>query len=163
MVSRFVGTKFLLPVAVCLLAFTATPAFSQATSSSSIAGLVTDEQGAAIPGAQVRLTSAATSTMQMFTTNEAGRYAAVNIAPDTYQITVTKEGFTVFKISAQKVDIGTALTVNATLKVGATSTTVETASTPVSEPSSPDSRHRPDPTTWIRTNACDSPSQSASE
>lgn len=114
-------------LAVCLLALTATPAFSQATSTSSIAGLVTDEQGAAIPLAQVRITDTATGSVQTTLTNESGRYAVVNIAPDTYSIVITKAGFAVQRISAQKVDVGTALTINATLKVGSTSTTVEVA------------------------------------
>jgi hypothetical protein len=113
--------------AACLLALTATPAFSQATSTSSIAGLVTDEQGAAIPLAQVSITDTATGLVQTTLTNDSGRYAVVNIAPDTYTIVITKAGFAVQKISAQKVDVGTALTINATLKLGSTSTTVEVA------------------------------------
>src|ERR1051325_5875818 len=107
MVSRFGGTKLHFGLlVVCLLALTATPAFSQATSTSSFAGLVTDEQGAAIPGAVVRIVDTSTGTTQTTATNETGRYVIVNIAPDTYTITVTKEGFTVYKVGAQKVDIG---------------------------------------------------------
>ncbi len=124
MVFRFGGKTLLLGL-LCLLAFTATPAFSQATSSSSLAGLVTDEQGAAIPGAVVRLVSASTGSAQTTTTNESGRYALVNIAPDIYAITVTKDGFAVFKVNSQKVDVGTAMTINPVLKIGTTSTTVE--------------------------------------
>uniref|UniRef100_Q025D2 Cna B domain protein n=1 Tax=Solibacter usitatus (strain Ellin6076) TaxID=234267 RepID=Q025D2_SOLUE len=114
---------------VCILALTSTPAFSQATSTSSIAGLVTDDQGAVISGAEVRITDAATKSVQTTLTNESGRYAMVNLAPDTYSIVITKPGFAVQKINEQKVDVGTALTINATLKVGSTSTTVEVAAT----------------------------------
>jgi hypothetical protein len=128
MCVRLGGTKFFLSLlAVCLFSLAATPAFSQATSTSSIAGLVTDEQGAAVPGAEVRITDTATGLVQTTLTNDSGRYALVNIAPDTYTIFITKQGFAAQKVNAQKVDVGTALTINATLKVGSTSTTVEVA------------------------------------
>src|SRR5436305_12426197 len=98
MVSRFGRTKlFLALLAVCLLALTATPAFSQATSTSSIAALVTDDQGAVIPGAEARITDTATGAVQTTTTNESGRYAMVNLQPDTYRIVSTHHGFTVHK------------------------------------------------------------------
>jgi hypothetical protein len=51
----------------------------------------------------------------------------VNVQPGTYTVTISKEGFTVFKINAQKVDVGTTMTVSATLKIGSTTTTVEVA------------------------------------
>ena len=35
----------------------------------------------------------------------AGTYL-VNVQPGTYVVTVSKQGFTVFKINAQKVDVG---------------------------------------------------------
>jgi hypothetical protein len=104
---------------------TITAAWSQATSTATLAGLVTDEQNAAIVGAEVRIADPSTGTALTTTTNDTGRYVVVNLSPGTYAITVVKAGFTVYKISAQKVDVGTTLTVNATLKVGSTSTTVE--------------------------------------
>ena len=60
-------------------------------------------------------------------TNDTGRYVIANVAPGTYSVTVSKQGFTVFKINAQKIDVGTTLTINAALKVGSTTTTVEVA------------------------------------
>src|SRR5689334_4575835 len=107
-----------------LLFLSTTPAWSQATSSASVAGIVTDEQNAAIPGAEVKVTDTATGASQTTLTNDAGRYAFVNISPGTYTVLVTKQGFTVYKIGAQKIDVGTAMTLNATLKIGSTSTTV---------------------------------------
>jgi hypothetical protein len=112
-----------------LLSLGATPAWSQATSSASIAGLVSDEQNAAIPGAEVKLTDSATGIALVTLTNDAGRYVFVSVTPGTYTVLVTKQGFTVFKIDAQKIDVGTAMTINATLKIGSTSTTVEVTAT----------------------------------
>src|ERR1017187_7577633 len=108
-----------------LASLCAAPAWSQATSSAAIAALVTDEQGAAAPGAEVKIVDTATGSAQAMLTNEAGRYVFAQVTPGVYTITVTKAGFTVFKVSAQKVDVGTTMTVNAALKVGSVTTTVE--------------------------------------
>src|SRR4051812_41178798 len=108
-----------------VLAFTTPAAWSQATSSATVTGLVSDESSAAVVGAEIRLVDLATTTAQTTTSNETGRYILVNVSPGTYTVTVTKAGFSAYKISAQKVDVGTTLTINAQLKVGSTSTTVE--------------------------------------
>src|SRR5882724_6528153 len=108
-----------------LLAFCTVAGWSQATSTATISGLVTDEQNAAVVGAEVRLLEMATGSAQTTMTNETGRYVIVNVSPGTYVVTISKQGFTVFKINAQKVDVGTSMTINAPLKVGSTTTTVE--------------------------------------
>ena len=126
--SRFTPGLLVLSLAI-FLGFGTTAAWSQATSSATLAGLVTDEQNAAVAGAEVRLLESATGAAQTTLTNETGRYVIVNVSPGTYAIYVSKQGFTVFKINAQKVDVGTSMTVNATLKVGSTSTTVEVTAT----------------------------------
>src|SRR5664279_5117919 len=112
-----------------ILGFATSAAWSQATSSATLAGLVTDEQSAAVAGAEVRVVDSATGSAQTTLTNESGRYVVVNVSPGTYAITVSKQGFTVFKVAAQKIDVGTTMTVNAVLTVGATTTTVEVAAT----------------------------------
>ena len=108
-----------------LLAASAGPAWSQATSTATISGVVLDEQSAAVTGAEVRLLEMATGSAQTTITNDTGRYVIVNVQPGTYVVTVSKQGFTVFKINSQKVDLGSSMSINATLKVGSTSTTVE--------------------------------------
>src|SRR5438309_1632159 len=81
--------------------------WSQATSSAVISGQVTDESNAAVIGAEVRVVDSATGGAQTTLTNETGRYVIVNVSPGTYVITVSKQGFAVYKIAAQKVDVGT--------------------------------------------------------
>lgn len=110
---------------ILLLSIGSTLVWGQATSNSSITGLVNDQQGAAIPGAQVKLVNPATSTTQTATTNSDGRYLFANVAPATYSIVFGKTGFASSRVENQAVEIGAALTVNATLQVGATTTTVE--------------------------------------
>ena len=81
-----------------------TPAWSQATSSATISGQVVDEQNAAVVGAEVQVMDPSTGTTLTTTTNDSGRYVVVNLNPGMYTITVSKSGFTVYKIAAQKVD-----------------------------------------------------------
>ena len=107
------------------LLLASSPAWAQATSSASISGLVTDQQQAAIPGAEVRVFDPATSQTQTTKTNGAGRYVFVGVKSGTYAVTVVKDGFSTFKIDALPVEIGTAVAVNAVLQVGSTNTTIE--------------------------------------
>jgi hypothetical protein len=111
--------------AVLLLSVTTLPAFGQATSSSSIAGIVTDQQEAAIPGADVLVTDASTNQTISTKSNAAGRYIFINVNSGTYSLTVTKEGFSTFRTGGLSVQIGTSLTINAILQIGSTTTTVE--------------------------------------
>jgi hypothetical protein len=119
--------------AAMLLILNTAPAWSQATSTATITGLVSDEQNAAVVGAEVRILDMATGTAQTTLTNESGRYVIVNVTPGTYVVTVSKTGFTVFKIGSQKVDVATSLNINAQLKVGSTSTTVEVTASAAAE------------------------------
>ncbi len=110
---------------VCLLA--ATGLSAQSTSSGTISGQVADEQGAAVPGALVKLTDAATKTPRTVVTNDSGRYDLFNINPGMYDVAIAKPGFAETKLSGQTVEVGLVLTLNVTLHLGSTSTTVEVA------------------------------------
>src|SRR5215470_19234084 len=107
MLARSFGiSKFLKPILCGFATLCAPSGWSQATSSSTITGLVTDESNAAIVGAEVKIVDTATGSAQTTLSNETGRYVLVNVAPGTYVVTVSKQGFAVFKISSQKVDVG---------------------------------------------------------
>ncbi|HYX28894.1 MAG TPA: carboxypeptidase-like regulatory domain-containing protein [Pyrinomonadaceae bacterium] len=116
-------------VLACMLA--ASSARAQTASSGSITGLVTDPQGAAVPGADVTLTDTATNSKQTSATNDAGRYNFPVVNPGLYDIVVSKTGFKTSKMAQQKISIGLVLTVNVTLEVGSLSETVIVTSTPL--------------------------------
>src|SRR5690242_15028994 len=97
--TRKVLTSPHLAIFALTFGLTANSAWSQATSSSTVAGLVTDEQNAAVVGAEVRLIDLGTGSNQATLTNETGRYVLVNLSPGTYSVTVTKQGFAAFRIS----------------------------------------------------------------
>ncbi len=108
-----------------LLGLGTSSAWAQATSNSDVTGLVTDQQNAAVPGAEVKLISTATGGSVTATTNADGRYVFVNVDPGTYTLVFSKAGFASSRFESQRVEVGSSLTLNARLQIGATSTTVE--------------------------------------
>jgi hypothetical protein len=94
-----------------------------------VSGEVADPSQAAVGGTVVKLTDVATKQVLTTTTNDAGRYIFVSVAPGNYSITFTKTGFTTRRIDNQHVEVGLGLTLNAVLELGSTSTVVEVTST----------------------------------
>ncbi len=119
-----------------LLAIVATVAlcgsllFSQQTLGG-ITGEVTDPTGGVIPNATVTVTSESTSMMRTAQTNATGAYNFVNLPIGVYTITYTANGFDVQKTQHIAVQADRTATVNATLKVGETTTTVEVEASPL--------------------------------
>src|SRR5438132_8000019 len=97
---------------------------AQTASSGSVTGQVSDPQGAIVAGADVTLTDTATKSALTTTTNDAGSYNFPVVNPGVYDIVVTRQGFKTAKFSAQKASIGSVLTVNVALEVGALTETV---------------------------------------
>src|SRR5437868_9225531 len=110
-----VFVSLLLSLAVLLFSSTA---WSQGTNTGSVAGLVTDQSNAVVPGATVTLTDPSTGTSQTASTNENGRYIFVNVKPGTYNMQISKDGFTTTKVSQISVEVQQSTTLNAALRVG---------------------------------------------
>jgi hypothetical protein len=87
--------------------------------------MVIDQQNAAIPGVEVRLVDVSTNTTMSTSTNDTGRYIFVNVPSGTYNVTFSKTGFTQSRIMGQEAQVGSTLTLNTVMEVGATTTTVE--------------------------------------
>ena len=110
---------------VFMLCLGSLPVWSQSAASGTVSGQVMDVQHATVAGAEIRLTDVSTGTTASVTSNDAGRYIFLNVKPGVYDITVGKAGFSVFRAAQQQVQIGNVLTINATLEVGSTATTIE--------------------------------------
>jgi hypothetical protein len=106
----------------------ATPSMADATAGT-ITGQVVDQQNEPIAHASIILADTTTSSIRTTSTNEVGRYTILDIPPGVYDVTVTKTGFTASRLSGQKVEVGEVLTLDVTLQVGATATTVEVKAT----------------------------------
>ncbi|HEV2615570.1 MAG TPA: carboxypeptidase-like regulatory domain-containing protein [Candidatus Acidoferrales bacterium] len=122
---RFAFAIFVSFLAALAFVVMPTAVRGQATNTGTVAGVVTDSTNAVVPGATVTITDPATHDTRTTATNADGRYIFVNVPPATYDITVTKAGFSQVKIAAQTVQVGLSLTENVTLQVGAATTTVE--------------------------------------
>lgn len=90
-----------------------------------ITGTVLDSSGAAIPKATVEIRNVATGATRNTTTQD-GDYTVSNLPPGQYEVSVGATGFTSSKQKVM-VAVGSKVGVNATLKVGSTTTTVEVA------------------------------------
>jgi hypothetical protein len=99
-------------------------AFAQKTTGT-ITGVVTDESGAAVPGASVTITSAQTGASRTSSTNSEGSFSFPELNPGIYKISVTKQGFK--KVEEKNIELHVADIASVTLKlpVGAVVETVE--------------------------------------
>lgn len=90
----------------------------------SISGLVTDPNGALVPGAQVTLLNPATGVKQRTVTSGAGLYTFISLNPGVYQVTATQTGFKAITLDKVAVSVDQVTEVNINLQVGAATETV---------------------------------------
>ena len=103
------------------------PGFAQQTLGS-INGTVVDSSGAAVQGANVTVTNGATNFSSSTTTQATGFFQVFNLPIGTYSVKVTQTGFETTALNGIPVQEARATTVNATLKVGQASESVEVTS-----------------------------------
>jgi hypothetical protein len=96
----------------------------------SIVGIVSDSQGARVPGATVTIVNKETNLTREVTTDAEGTYNLVNVQPGPYDVKVSLQGFREAVRSNVPVTIGQIARVDMTLEVGTLSevVTVESAS-----------------------------------
>src|SRR5262249_44444070 len=112
----------------CALAAATSPA--QAISGR-IAGVITDQQGAAIPSAAVTMTSEGTGTVRRVKADENGFYVAPELPVGYYTLKVVGGGFAPATLTRIKVDVGAETRMNVRLALEATQVAVSvSAATP---------------------------------
>jgi outer membrane receptor protein involved in Fe transport len=98
------------------------------TDTGQVTGTVTDPTGAVVVGAKVVAKSIASGTMREVTTNSAGVFTFPGLRPDTYEVTVTANGFESV-VRKMDVSLGSTMDGSVRLKVGNATTTVEVVGT----------------------------------
>jgi hypothetical protein len=93
----------------------------------SISGVVKDPSGAVVAGATVTVTSVATGTKRLGTSDTQGYFLVPSLLPGAYKLTVGYSGFSDYKLDSLPVDVGQIAHVDVTLAVGASSTQVQVA------------------------------------
>ncbi|HWS53658.1 MAG TPA: TonB-dependent receptor [Pyrinomonadaceae bacterium] len=109
-----------LGLALCLLTACGLAAAAPAQQpAADLRGVVTDQHGAAVPGAKVTATQAATGAARAATTNDEGVYVLANLPPGEYELRVEARGFAprVSKVPAV-LQVGQSVTIDAQLEVG---------------------------------------------
>jgi hypothetical protein len=92
-----------------------------------ISGTVTDPQGAVIPGATVTLVEPATTVQRRIQSNEVGQFVFANVLPGSYDIRAEAAGFQTAIAAGLKLEVGTALVQDITLRIGSVTTKIEVA------------------------------------
>ena len=95
------------------------------SSTGEISGLVADEQGAAVPGAQVNVRNLGTGESHRLHTDDSGYYLVADLIPGPYQITAENAGFRRTVRNGLVLQVGQRARIDLTLSVGAVTETVE--------------------------------------
>ena len=112
---------------ICLILFTICAlnlsALSQSTTGR-ILGNVSDSSGAAVAGATVVVTDVQRGTSRVLTTDQAGAYAAPDLAPSTYKIRVEAKGFRAVERPSIVIEVATDVRADFALQPGQVTETV---------------------------------------
>src|SRR5260221_773360 len=112
-------------VVLCLVFAMSAPNSSAQAVFGGVIGTVTDQQGNAVAGAKVVVTSTTKSTAFETTSNESGNYSVTHLIPDTYKIHIEAAGFKSYDIPIVTCQAESSEHVDALMEVGAVSQSVE--------------------------------------
>ena len=96
-----------------------------ADATGTIQGVVTDNTGAAIPGASVTIVETTTNTTHQTTTDSGGRFIVPFVDPGIYSVTAEAHGFKAAKQNDILVQVTETRPVDFRLEVGAVTETIE--------------------------------------
>ena len=94
------------------------------TETATISGLITDDTGAVVPGAEVTLQSVERGTATRATTNNAGIYVFASVQPGQYQLAAHKPGFKQIDFLGLIVNVQDHIEQNFRLQVGSVAESV---------------------------------------
>jgi hypothetical protein len=96
-----------------------------AQSTAQISGMVRDQSGAVLPGADVSATQTATGVKRATVTNETGAYTLANLPIGPYMIEVELPGFRSYVQTGIVLQVGSSPEINAVLEIGQVANAVE--------------------------------------
>ncbi len=108
----------LLSLALLLLIFAPVNLHSQQLATASLAGRLTDPNGAVVPGVKVSAVHLGTGARRETTTNDEGLYAFQNLAVGEYDISATAPGFAEATYRSVVLQVGQSQIFDIALKVG---------------------------------------------
>jgi hypothetical protein len=127
-------------VCVALLGLTS-PLFAQRADRAIISGIVTDEQGSAVPGATVTITNEATGVATVLVTNDSGAYTSPPLVLGRYSVKVDLQGFKTSTASGIQLEGGAVIRHDVPMQVGQLAETVEVTASSGLDVTTPDVSH----------------------
>jgi hypothetical protein len=112
------------------LGLAVTPALRAQETTGGVRGVVRDPSGAVVPNAKVVISSSALVRNQSTMTDSGGHYQFSNLPPGTYTVAASASGFATMSRPGVVIQVGYLLTVDFSMKVGTTTTTVEVKAAP---------------------------------
>ncbi len=98
---------------------------ASAQSTASVSGTVQDQTGAAVAGAQVKITNTDTGAVRSAQSSDTGEYTLPSLSIGPYKLEVTKVGFTGYVQNGIVLQVNTNPTIDVSLQVGAVTQQVE--------------------------------------
>ncbi|MGA2355005.1 MAG: carboxypeptidase regulatory-like domain-containing protein [Terriglobales bacterium] len=86
-----------------------------------IVGVVTDPQGAVVPGVKIAVTNTATNVSTSTTSDKSGFYQVLNLPIGTYRVNARQQGFRPLEVMTTPLEINQSFRVDMKLEVGAAS------------------------------------------
>ena len=113
-------------LSLSLLATLPVKVFAQSAGFGAVSGLVLDSTGSSIPGAKVVVENPSKGIRRELKTSAGGEFNAPALVPASgYQVHVTASGFAGYEVNDVTVAVGENVTINATLSVSSSTTTVQ--------------------------------------
>jgi hypothetical protein len=130
--SRTAWVRLCLPIQAMVLTALASSAFAQ-FDTGQVSGTVKDSQGAAVPGATVRVVNESTRLERSYTSDHSGYYVAPLLPPGRYQVVAELAGFRKFVKTGVTLDSGAKVSADLVLSPGGVEeeVTVMAAATPL--------------------------------
>jgi outer membrane receptor for ferrienterochelin and colicin len=95
-----------------------------------IQGTVLDANGAAVPGATVEVKNIDTNSVRTTTSDDEGRFLALQLPSGRYTVTVSKTGFATLVVEKAELTVGQAMNLPLSMKVSSVQETVTITATP---------------------------------
>ncbi len=99
-------------------------AASAQVDSASVSGVITDETGGIVVGAEVRVTNADTNLTSTTTSNQSGVYLVTGLRPGRYRVHIAKDGFKGIDLTDLILNVQDSVSRNFTLQVGSMSESI---------------------------------------
>ncbi len=90
----------------------------------SISGVITDQSGGIVVGAEVRVTNVDTNSTSTTTSNQSGLYLVIGLKPGRYRIKVEKQGFKGIDLTDLVLNVQASINRNFTLQLGSVSESI---------------------------------------